>query len=271
MTAEATAPSELEGAVALLFGEHRDAAQAYAELLTSSAVERGLIGPREVPRLWERHLLNCAAISPLIPQGSSLVDVGSGAGLPGLVVAIIRPDVTVTLLEPLQRRVLWLDEAVSALGLPNVRVLRGRAELLRLGGAAEEGAAVPAAGFDVATARAVASLGTLASWCLPLVRGHGLFVAIKGQGATDELEAASADLGRLGAVEWSVQRCGVGVLAEPTTAVVVVAGERAVMPPSGGARGSGRRDSGRRDAGRRDSGQRDGSRRDGGRRSGGRL
>ena len=250
MTTEATAPSELEGAVALLFGEYRESAQAYADLLASSAVERGLIGPREVPRLWARHLLNCAAIAPLIPAGSSMVDVGSGAGLPGLVLAIIRPDVSVTLLEPLQRRVSWLAEAVAALELANVRVVRGRAESIRLGAGAEADG-VPPRGFDVATARAVASLGTLATWCLPLVRAGGLFVAIKGQSAADELEAADAVLRGLGATEWVVQSCGDGVLVEPTTAVVVRAGESAELAASSSGReGSAGRRSARQGAAR---------------------
>ncbi len=224
VTTEWAAPSEVEGAVRSLFGGHVEQATAYAQLLATSAVERGLIGPREVPRLWERHLLNCVAVQELVPYGCSVVDVGSGAGLPGLALAIARPDLSVTLLDPLQRRVVWLGEAVAWLGVTNVQLLRGRAETVRQDRAGRAEGSLPSEGFDVATARAVASLDTLAGWCLPLVRGGGLFVAIKGQGAGAELDAAEPVLRRLRAREWSVRSCGGAVLAEGTTAVVIVAG-----------------------------------------------
>jgi 16S rRNA (guanine527-N7)-methyltransferase len=207
-------PDEPAGAVVALFGEHAEVARRFCGHLASSAVERGLIGPREVPRLWERHLLNCAAIAERVPEGAQLVDVGSGAGLPGLAVAIARPDVHVVLVEPLQRRVAWLEEVVADLGLESVDVVRARAEEL-----------VGSVRVDVVTARAVAALPILARLCLPLVRPGGHFLAVKGRTAGDELVAAEADLKALGATAWEVVSCGVEVLTEPTTVVDVTAGE----------------------------------------------
>jgi len=175
----------------------------YADLLAGEATVRGLIGPREVPRLWERHLLNCAAVTDLIPQGSSVCDIGSGAGLPGLVIAIRRPDISVTLVEPLLRRTAFLDLAVSTMDLHNVIVRRGRAEEFH-DDAATDG------GFDVVTSRAVAPLDRLARWSLPLVRDGGLLLAMKGSSAQDELDGAGALVRRLGGVE-----AGVRVIDEP--------------------------------------------------------
>ena len=164
-----------------VFGPAVDAAAEYARLLATEGTVRGLIGPREVPRLWERHLLNSAAIASLVPVGSRVVDVGSGAGLPGIPLALARPDLTVTLLEPLARRVAFLTECVRRLGLERVTVVRGRAEegpiRRQLGGA------------DVVTARAVAPLDKLAGWCLPLLRPGGLLLAMKGSTAAAELAA----------------------------------------------------------------------------------
>ena len=193
------------------FGERLPVAERYAEELASSGVQRGLLGPREVPRLWDRHLLNCAAVVELIGPEVRLVDVGSGAGLPGLVVAIARPDVSVTLVEPLLRRVTWLGEVVAELELTNVAVHRSRAEE-----AAREGLQ-----FDVATARAVASLGQLATWSLPLVRPGGELLALKGALAGKELAEATSTLRAHGAVSWSVVTCGESLLPEPTTVVRV--------------------------------------------------
>src|SRR6478735_1273381 len=175
----------------------------FADLLTREATVRGLIGPREVPRLWERHLLNCAALTELIPEGSSVCDIGSGAGLPGLVIAIRRPDLRVTLVEPLLRRTAFLDLAVSTMELHNVTVHRGRAEELH-DDAATDG------GYDVVTSRAVAPLDRLARWSLPLVRAGGLLLAMKGSSAQDELDGAGPLVRRLGGVE-----AGVRVIAEP--------------------------------------------------------
>ena len=164
-----------------VFGPAVDAAAEYARLLATEGTVRGLIGPREVPRLWERHLLNSAAIASLVPAGARVVDVGSGAGLPGIPLALARPDLTVTLLEPLARRVAFLTECVRRLGLERVTVVRGRAEegpiRRQLGGA------------DVVTARAVAPLDKLAGWCLPLLRPGGLLLAMKGSTAAAELAA----------------------------------------------------------------------------------
>jgi 16S rRNA (guanine527-N7)-methyltransferase len=213
-------PEEPVGAVAALFGDRAATARRFRDHLAGTAVQRGLIGPREVPRLWERHILNCASIGELVPVSATLADVGSGAGLPGLAVAIARPDVRVTLVEPLQRRVTWLLEVVDDLALPNVTVVRARAEELR-----------GDLTVEVATARAVAALPVLAGWCLPLVVPGGRLLAVKGQSAVEELAASEDALRGLGATGWSVHRCGVGVLEQPTVVVEVVAGRR----PTGGA------------------------------------
>jgi 16S rRNA (guanine527-N7)-methyltransferase len=195
------------------FGRRSDLAEAFAEHLRTSAVERGLLGPREVPRLWTRHILNCAAVAPLVPSAAEVVDVGSGAGLPGLVLAIARPDVTVTLVEPLLRRVAWLEEVAFDLDLANVSVVRARAEELRTGWA------------DVATARAVAPLAKLSAWCLPLVRSGGVLLAIKGRSAADELCATADALPALGAVGWEVLEVGGDLLEDPTTVVQIRKGD----------------------------------------------
>lgn len=183
-------------------------AEAYCALLADAGTVRGLIGPREVPRLWDRHLLNCAVLTDLVPVGASVCDVGSGAGLPGLVMAIRRPDLQVTLVEPLLRRTTFLDEAVRELGLANVEVIRARAEALH--GVRE---------FDVVTSRAVAGLEKLASWSVPLTRVGGEVVAMKGERAEAEVEEARDALRAWGAGEVEVVRLGEDVLAEATTVV----------------------------------------------------
>jgi 16S rRNA (guanine527-N7)-methyltransferase len=175
-------------------------------LLTFAGVERGLIGPREVPRLWERHVLNCAVVVPRVPAGSSVADVGSGAGLPGLVWAIARPDLTVTLIEPLLRRTVFLEEAVEALDLERVTVVRSRAEDV-----SEQ--------FDVVTARAVAPLEKLAAWCLPLVRPGGVLLALKGRTAEEEVASSRVSLHKMGATDIVVSSHG--DLQVPTTVVEV--------------------------------------------------
>lgn len=199
-------------------------AETYARALATTGAERGLIGPREVPRIWDRHLLNCVALAELIPADVELADVGSGAGLPGLPIAIARPDVSVFLVEPLLRRVVWLRDVVHELGLTNVEIIRSRANAV-----AENDQL-----FDVVTARAVAPLPGLLELCLPLVRPGGELLAMKGDSAAEELLAAEPILRSLGAVEWSVAFCGEGLLTTPTTVVRVVAGER---PKSGPKRG----------------------------------
>ena len=177
------APAEARGA----FGDGFDLAQRYAELLAGPGVERGLIGPREAPRLWERHLLNCAGLAALIPDGAAVADLGSGAGLPGLVLALVRPDCHITLVEPLLRRTTFLDEVVDDLALSNVDVVRSRAEELH-------GRQV----FDVVTARALAPLDRLLGWAMPLVGPGGELLAMKGSSAAEEMAAAGPVLKRLG-------------------------------------------------------------------------
>jgi 16S rRNA (guanine527-N7)-methyltransferase len=198
----------------------------YAELLATEGVLRGLIGPREAPRLWDRHLLNCAVLDELVPQGAAVADVGSGAGLPGLVLAIARPDLRVTLVEPLLRRTRFLEEAVVVLGLEGqVEVLRGRAE--ELGGDRM---------FAVVTARAVAPLDRLARWCLPLVAPGGELVAMKGASASAEVESAGPALRKLGCRPPVVVELGAGLLDETTWAV------RVARPETGPVGWRGRRD-----------------------------
>ncbi|MEW1820997.1 16S rRNA (guanine(527)-N(7))-methyltransferase RsmG [Arthrobacter sp. NPDC080031] len=194
-----------------IFGDRLGLAQRYVEHLATSGTERGLIGPREVPRLWSRHVLNCAVIESVIAHGSHVADVGSGAGLPGLCLAIARPDLELTLIEPLERRVIWLQEVVDDLGLGNVTVMRTRAEL-----------AVGMVDADVVTARAVSALSKLAGLTIPLLNGKGEVVAIKGRSAAEEIEQAAKVIRRLGGVETSVVVCGQELLEEPTTVVRIV-------------------------------------------------
>ena len=189
--------------------ERLELAERYAALLATDGVLRGLIGPREAPRLWDRHLLNCAVLAPLLPAGATLADIGSGAGLPGLVLAIARPDVRVTLVEPLLRRTRFLEEAVAALELGDqVDVVRSRAEDLR-----------GTATFDLVTARAVAPLDRLARWCLPLVSPGGELVAMKGAAAAAEVAEAAAALRELGCGQPVIVQVGDGITDEPTWAV----------------------------------------------------
>jgi 16S rRNA (guanine527-N7)-methyltransferase len=194
-----------------LFGERLPLAERYVAHLASSGIVRGLIGPREVPRLWSRHVLNCAVVEELIVTGARVADVGSGAGLPGLCLALARPDLRITLIEPLERRVQWLDEVVADLGLTNVRVLRARAEQAR-----DEVGEV-----DVVTARAVSALVGLVDITLPLLRGTGELLALKGRSAADEVGKAQKKLDRLGVRSTEVVPAGADLLEEPTTVVRV--------------------------------------------------
>jgi len=190
----------------------------YAELLSTAGVERGLIGPREVPRLWDRHLLNCAVAVPLVPEGASVIDVGSGAGLPGIVWGIVRPDITVTCLEPLQRRATFLEEAVTELGLVGrVQVVRARAEDIVRGRGP-----VTSLRARIVTARAVAPLDRLAGWTVPLVQPGGELLALKGRSASEEVEASRTVLEKLGVVSVEIVECGEGVVEPPTTVVRAV-------------------------------------------------
>jgi 16S rRNA (guanine527-N7)-methyltransferase len=196
------------------FGDSLGKAQRYVELLASDGVTRGLIGPRETSRLWDRHLVNCALVADLVPERGELVDIGSGAGLPGIVLAMLRPSLHVVLLEPLLRRAVFLQECVSALDLPNATVVRARAE--------EKAAARISA--DVATARAVAPLDRLVGWAAGLLRPGGQLLAIKGQSAEAELEAAEPVLSRLGVQSAEVLQAGRGRVISATTIVRVVMG-----------------------------------------------
>ncbi|GLV51190.1 ribosomal RNA small subunit methyltransferase G [Thermobispora bispora] len=202
-------------------GEAMDRARVYAELLAGSGVERGLLGPREVPRIWDRHMLNCGVVAEVVPENTTLVDIGSGAGLPGVVLAIIRPDVRVTLLEPLLRRTVFLSEITEILKLDNVEVLRGRAEELAYKRV-----------FDVATARAVTPLDRLVAWSLPLLREGGELLAMKGERAAEEIENARRQLQASGARSVELVTVGEGKVEPPTTLVRVVAGR----PPGNGKR-----------------------------------
>lgn len=195
-----------------MFSHALPLAEAYAALLADDGVVRGLIGPREAPRLWERHLVNCALLGEAVPPGADVCDIGSGAGLPGLVLAIARPDLRVTLVEPLLRRTTFLTEVVERLGLANVEVVRARAEELH--GTRE---------FSVVTSRAVAPLGRLLDWSMPLVRQGGTLVAMKGASAADEVSEAAAELRRHGAGRVEVLTLGTGLIDPPTTVVRVEA------------------------------------------------
>jgi 16S rRNA (guanine527-N7)-methyltransferase len=204
-------------AAAHYFGDRLPLAVLYAEKLASAGIERGLIGPREVPRLWPRHILNCAALSDLVSRETRVVDVGSGAGLPGLVLALARPDVRVDLVESLQRRVDFLEEAVFELGLTEqVRVIRGRAEDPPVR------AAVGDAPF--VTARAVAPLDRLVKWCLPLLAPGGELLALKGSSASDELAEHMSTVQRAGGTSTRVEVCG-SRLDEPVQVIVVARGK----------------------------------------------
>jgi len=159
------------------FPERLDEIAAYAHFLTTAGIERGLIGPREGERIWERHIFNCLPVTQLLPQGASLFDIGSGAGLPGIVIALARPDLSVTLIEPLERRVAFLTEAVEGLNLPinNIEVIRGRAQDVKKSA-------------DFVTARAVAPLEKLKKMSWHMVKTGGSLLAMKGESASAEME-----------------------------------------------------------------------------------
>jgi 16S rRNA (guanine527-N7)-methyltransferase len=190
--------------------ERLPAIRAYADLLATDGVVRGLIGPRETPRLWDRHLLNCAVLGDVLPQGAAVCDLGSGAGLPGLVLAIARPDLRLTLVEPLLRRTTFLEEAVEELSLANVEVVRARADALH-----------GERTFDVVTSRAVAPLDRLLEWSMPLVAPEGALVAMKGSNAADEVHAARAVLAQWRCAEPEVLTLGADVLVHSTHALRV--------------------------------------------------
>jgi len=196
-----------------VFGTALPLAERYVQMLAGPGVTRGLLGPREVPRLWTRHVLNCAAVADLVPRPATLIDLGSGAGLPGIVLALLLPDVRVTLLERMERRSLFLDECVQELGLRNAQVYRATAE---------EVAGKLAA--DVLTARAVAPLDRLAGLAAGLVRPGGLILAVKGAAAEEEVAQARPVLRRLGMRDVAVVRAGDGKVDRAATVVRMVAG-----------------------------------------------
>ena len=216
MTSEAPAdPPALPpvpGAAAAVFGDRLPQAIRYAELLATDGVARGLIGPREVPRLWDRHMLNSAAVAEAIPPGARVVDVGSGAGLPGIPLALARPDLVVTLVEPMARRVEFLEQVRDALG-GTWRVVRGRAE---------ERSVVGAVGpVDVVTARAVAPLPRLAAWCRTLLPPGALLVALVGARAVAELLAVVPQLEAAGMRDVHARAVGAALGNAATTVVVM--------------------------------------------------
>ena len=183
-----------EAARALFPAERLPLIEGYCRLLATDGVVRGLIGPREVPRLWDRHLVNCGLLATALPRHATVADIGSGAGLPGLVVSIARPDLSVTLVEPLLRRTTFLEEVVADLDLANVEVVRGRADALH-----------GTRAFDVVTARAVAPLERLLGWCMPLVAPSGALLAMKGDSAEEEIATAGPLLRRLGCADPSIE------------------------------------------------------------------
>lgn len=200
-----------------VFEERLELAMRYREMLATDGITRGLIGPREVPRLWDRHIVNCGVLGEVIVDGEYVIDIGSGAGLPGIPLALARPDLRITLVEPLLRRTTFLEEVVASLGL-DVTVVRGRAEERAV--RAEVGLA------GVVTSRAVAPLDRLASWSAPLIRPGGRLVAIKGSTASDEIERDRMAASRRGLIDLEVRQCGVGVIEPPTTVVVGVRNDR---------------------------------------------
>lgn len=199
-------------AAAEVFGERLPLAEAYHRSLATDGSTRGFIGPRELPRLWDRHILNCAVIGEVMETGASIADVGSGAGLPGIPLAIARPDLRITLIEPLLKRSVYLAEVVELLGLDNVTVIRGRAEEKSVRRALGKG-------VDVVTSRAVAPLGKLVGWSLPLAKIGGMMVAMKGSSVTEELERDAADIRRAGGGRAEILSVGTTHLSEPTTVI----------------------------------------------------
>lgn len=211
------APAELPAAAEALFGDRLELAMRYRDRLAGDGVVRGLIGPREADRLWQRHLLNSAILTDLLPIAARAVDVGSGAGLPGVPMAIRRPDLRVDLVEPMERRTQFLSEVVRELGLAeSVRVVRGRAE---------DAEVVRAVGnADWVVARAVAPLDRLVRWCLPLLSANGRLLALKGSSAAEEVRRHREAVQASGAQVEAVDEVGGAVLDERTWVVVVARG-----------------------------------------------
>ena len=211
-----------------MFGDRLPLAERFAAILADTGVSHGLIGPREVPILWDRHILNCAVAHPAFPQGVAVVDVGSGAGLPGLALAIVRPDLHLHLVEPMLRRTTWLSTTIDELGLDNCTVHRGRAEELD---------GVLSAPY--ATARAVARIDKLARWTFPLLEDGGTLVALKGDSAAAELDAEQKTLRKLGMASARIETYGADLLPVPTTTLEVTIGSRPA--PKARSKGAARR------------------------------
>ncbi len=232
MTPEGPVAARPDAALALFGPDAIALADQYAVLLATDGVVRGLIGPREAPRLWDRHLLNCAVLAEAIPRDSSVCDIGSGAGLPGIVLAIARPDLSITLVEPLLRRTTFLDEVVAELGLEHVTVVRGRAEEIT-----ERHA------FDVVTSRALAPLERLLRWSMPLVAPTGALIAMKGSSVAAEISEARRTLRSLGCAEPEILNLGGESLVHSTLAVRVAWNDpsRVGLPASRSLRKSRRR------------------------------
>ena len=225
-----TVPEQLREPAERLFGDRLELVERFTGMLAQEGPERGLIGPREVERLRERHVINCALLVDAIDEVAAagrpigtLADVGSGAGLPGVVLAIARPQLQVTLIETMQRRTTWLEEVDQQLDL-GLEVVRARAEELH--GVRE---------FDLVTARAVAALDKLARWTLPLVREGGTLLAMKGGSAAEEISRAQKVLKKLGGTDPAIARYGVDEVEVPTTVVHVLRTPQATR--KGGRRG----------------------------------
>lgn len=191
---------------AAVFGDRIDLARGYAAALVRDSDLLGLLGPREMPRLWSRHILNSAVVAELVPPGKTVCDIGSGAGLPGIPMAIVLPGTLFTLIEPMERRSDWLISVIDELGLKNVEVIRARAE--------EVGEV-----FDIATARAVSALPKLLRMCIPLVRHGGEILALKGSKAAEEIEEAKRIQKKLGVESFKIEFAGARLLSEPTLVV----------------------------------------------------
>ena len=205
-----------------IFGATLGVAQAYAALLAGPGLQRGLIGPGEAERIWDRHLLNSAVIAELVPMPGRLADLGSGAGLPGIVLAMLLPEAEVILVEPMARRTMFLQECVTALELSNVQIRRGRAE--DLAGQIDA---------DVVIARAVAPLDRLAAMATGLARPGGLVLAIKGVTAARELDRALPILRRLGATGIELVSAGTGRISQPATVIRFITGSPARQARAG--------------------------------------
>lgn len=203
-------PKTTQSAAEELFPNNLDLVERFVDHLATTGIEWGLLGPREIPRLWDRHVLNCAVVEELIPEGALVADVGSGAGLPGIALALARPDCQFILIEPLERRVAWLDMVASDLELTNVDIVRGRSEQV-----AEN------LDVDIVTARAVSALKSLVPLTVPLVSGRGELLAIKGRSAAGEIDAAQKALRKHHCGKPSIVMVGEEILGEPTTVVRV--------------------------------------------------